>query len=87
MHNYSARGKDRRLWVGDQIDYCLELSSLSYRRPIDKAFFLQIKVNISAVLNLSYWFTRRLQGYVVNWEVEKEVWDRAFGPVLGVVFS
>jgi hypothetical protein len=50
-------------------------------------FFLQIKVNISAVLNLSYWFTRRLQGYVVNREVEKEVWDRAFGPVLGVVFS
>jgi actin-related protein 6 len=58
LPNYSAKGKsDRKAYVGDELDNCIEIASLTYRRPVER-------------------------GYVVNWELQGELWDRALGPAV-----
>ncbi|KAL4233379.1 Actin-related protein 6 [Mactra antiquata] len=49
-----AKNVRTRIFVGDQIDDCKDLSGLYYLLPFQK-------------------------GYMVNWEVEKQVWDYMFG--------
>ncbi|KAI9827837.1 MAG: Actin- protein 6 [Thelocarpon impressellum] len=51
--NCMARGRDRKLWVGGQLDRCTDFGEMAFRRPVEK-------------------------GYLVNWEAEKEIWDRSF---------
>lgn len=58
-----AKNVRTRIFVGDQIDDCKDLSGLYYLLPFQK-------------------------GYIVNWEIEKQVWDYLFGKdVLKVNFS
>ncbi|XP_045195370.2 actin-related protein 6-like [Mercenaria mercenaria] len=49
-----AKNVRTRIFIGDQIDECKDLSGLYYLLPFQK-------------------------GYMVNWEVEKQVWDYTFG--------
>ncbi|KAK3578879.1 hypothetical protein CHS0354_010239 [Potamilus streckersoni] len=49
-----AKNVRTRIFIGDQIDECKDLSGLYYLLPFQK-------------------------GYLVNWEVEKQVWDHMFG--------
>lgn len=49
-----AKNVRTRIFIGDQIDDCKDLSGLYYLLPFQK-------------------------GYMVNWEVEKQVWDYMFG--------
>ncbi|RUS92155.1 hypothetical protein EGW08_000008 [Elysia chlorotica] len=48
-----AKNVRTRIFIGDQIDECKDLSSLYYLLPFQK-------------------------GFLVNWEIEKQVWDRMF---------
>ncbi|XP_052811955.1 actin-related protein 6-like [Mya arenaria] len=49
-----AKNVRTRIFIGDQIDECKDLSGLYYLLPFQK-------------------------GYMVNWEIEKQVWDYMFG--------
>ncbi|KAF3908721.1 Actin-1 [Dactylellina cionopaga] len=49
--NCIARSRDRRLYVGRQLEACKDFGSIVFRQPVEK-------------------------GYIVNWESEKEIWDR-----------
>ncbi|KAL8581743.1 hypothetical protein ACOMHN_043161 [Nucella lapillus] len=49
-----AKNVRTRIFVGDQIDECKDLSSLYYLLPFQK-------------------------GYLVNWDIERQVWDHMFG--------
>lgn len=51
--NCLARGRDKRVWVGGQLDKCKDFGEMAFRRPVEK-------------------------GYLVNWEVEKEIWENTF---------
>lgn len=53
LQNCLARGRDKRVWVGGQLDNCKDFGEMAFRRPVEK-------------------------GYLVNWEVEKEIWDSTF---------
>ncbi|BFZ09744.1 hypothetical protein BsWGS_12783 [Bradybaena similaris] len=48
-----AKNVRTRIFIGDQIDECKDLSSLYYLLPFQK-------------------------GFLVNWEIEKQVWDHLF---------
>ncbi|GFO33396.1 F-box/WD repeat-containing protein 7 [Plakobranchus ocellatus] len=48
-----AKNVRTRIFIGDQIDECKDLSSLYYLLPFQK-------------------------GFLVNWEIEKQVWDHIF---------
>ncbi|EWC44214.1 hypothetical protein DRE_06959 [Drechslerella stenobrocha 248] len=49
--NCIARSRDRRLYIGKQLEACKDFGSIVFRQPVEK-------------------------GYIVNWESEKEIWDR-----------
>ncbi|KAK6357840.1 Actin- protein 6 [Orbilia blumenaviensis] len=49
--NCIARSRDRRLYVGKQLENCKDFGSIVFRQPVEK-------------------------GYIVNWESQKEIWDR-----------
>ncbi|KAL5009609.1 hypothetical protein ScPMuIL_011914 [Solemya velum] len=49
-----AKNVRTRIFIGDQIDECKDLSGLYYLLPFQK-------------------------GYLVNWDLEKQIWDHAFG--------
>ncbi|XP_025099057.1 actin-related protein 6-like [Pomacea canaliculata] len=49
-----AKNVRTRIFIGDQIDECKDLSSLYYLLPFQK-------------------------GYLVNWDIERQVWDHMFG--------
>lgn len=49
-----VKSERRRLFIGNQIDDCRDLSGLFYMLPFQK-------------------------GYLVNWDIEKTVWDYVFG--------
>ncbi|KAK6341710.1 Actin- protein 6 [Orbilia brochopaga] len=49
--NCIARSRDRRLYIGKQLESCKDFGSIVFRQPVEK-------------------------GYIVNWESEKEIWDR-----------
>ncbi|RPB23502.1 Actin/actin-like protein [Terfezia boudieri ATCC MYA-4762] len=51
--NCIARGRDRKVFVGTELDSCKDFGGMGFRRPVER-------------------------GYLVNWESEKEIWDRAF---------
>lgn len=51
--NCLARGRDKRVWVGGQLDNCKDFGEMAFRRPVEK-------------------------GYLVNWDVEKEIWENTF---------
>ena len=53
IQNCIARGRDKRVWVGAQLDNCKDFGEMAFRRPVEK-------------------------GHLVNWEVEKEIWDNTF---------
>ncbi|XP_005104689.1 actin-related protein 6 [Aplysia californica] len=58
-----AKNVRTRIFIGDQIDECKDLSSLYYLLPFQR-------------------------GFLVNWEIEKQVWDRLFSKdVLQVDFN
>ncbi|KAK6543287.1 Actin- protein 6 [Orbilia ellipsospora] len=49
--NCIARSRDRRLYIGRQLESCKDYGSIVFRQPVEK-------------------------GYIVNWESQKEIWDR-----------
>ena len=49
--NCVARDRDRKVFVGSELDRCRDYGEMQFRRPVDK-------------------------GFVVNWEAQKEIWDR-----------
>ncbi|ESO89188.1 hypothetical protein LOTGIDRAFT_229086 [Lottia gigantea] len=49
-----AKNVRTRIFIGDQIDECKDLSGLYYMLPFQK-------------------------GYLVNWDIERQVWDHMFG--------
>lgn len=51
--NCIARGRNKRTWVGAQLEGCRDFGEMSFRRPVEK-------------------------GYLVNWEVEREIWEKSF---------
>ncbi|KAI9802905.1 MAG: hypothetical protein M1825_002136 [Sarcosagium campestre] len=51
--NCLARGRDRRVWVGANLENCKDFGEMAFRRPVEK-------------------------GYIVNWDVEKEIWSNTF---------
>lgn len=51
--NCIARGRDKRTWIGAQLENCRDFGDMAFRRPMEK-------------------------GFLVNWEVEKEIWESSF---------
>jgi actin-related protein 6 len=51
--NCIARDRDRKIYVGSDLDACRDFGEIQFRRPCEK-------------------------GFIVNWEAQKEVWDREF---------
>ncbi|KAI1637801.1 Actin/actin-like protein [Biscogniauxia mediterranea] len=51
--NCIARDRDRKTYVGSELEACKDFSEAAFRRPVEK-------------------------GFVVNWEAEKEIWEREF---------
>ncbi len=52
-------------YIGHELEKCKDYSSLSYRLPFEKACF-----RYNAVLG-----SQNIQGYVVDWDAQKAVWD------------
>ena len=68
LPNSIARSKiERKVFVGDEVDSCRDLSGLAFRRPFEK-----VCRHDSALRDAD------LQGMLVNWDAEKIVWDRLF---------
>lgn len=38
--NCMARGRDRRVWVGAQLDHCKDFGEMAFRRPVEKGFLV-----------------------------------------------
>ncbi|KAI4121874.1 MAG: hypothetical protein LQ338_006117 [Usnochroma carphineum] len=51
--NCIARERDKKVWVGAELESCRDFGEMAFRRPVEK-------------------------GYLVNWEVEKTIWDSIF---------
>jgi actin-related protein 6 len=51
--NCLARDRQRKTYVGAELDQCRDFSEMQFRRPVEK-------------------------GFIVNWEAEREIWDRLF---------
>lgn len=51
--NCIARARNKRTYVGAQLDGCRDFGEMTFRRPVEK-------------------------GYLVNWEAEREIWDKSF---------
>lgn len=74
--------RDRRTYVADEIDQCRDISGLYLRRPFEKVPPLHTPPPPPTPLLLACSGThrsRRVQGYLVDFELQKEIWDRAFG--------
>ncbi|KAI9887935.1 MAG: Actin- protein 6 [Watsoniomyces obsoletus] len=51
--NCLARSRNKRIWIGAQLEQCRDFGEMAFRRPVER-------------------------GYLVNWEAEKEIWERSF---------
>ncbi|KAF7353975.1 Actin-like protein ARP6 [Mycena venus] len=66
--NAVVRSKgDKTTYIGHELESCKDYSSLSYRLPLEKAC-LRSCAAISPT-------TDTMQGYVVDWDAQKAVWD------------
>jgi hypothetical protein len=78
--------RDRRTYVADEIDQCRDISGLYLRRPFEKVPPLHTPPPHHP-RPCSCWLracsgthrSPRVQGYLVDFELQKEIWDRAFG--------
>lgn len=67
---------DKTTYLGHEFDHCKDYSSLHYRLPFEKVLTL-------ARLNAP--IPSQMQGYLVDWDAQKAVWDGIFSDeVLGV---
>lgn len=67
---------DKMTYIGHEFDRCRDYSSLHYRLSCEKA---------SPTLEPYYSPTKRYQGFVVDWDAQKAVWDGIFSDqVFGV---
>jgi actin-related protein 6 len=65
----------RRTFIADQIDNeCPNKTSLFYQLPIQKVRINKTQLN-NDCLSLKF------QGYLVDWNIQKQVWDHLFGKV------
>lgn len=67
--NCIARSRDRRPLVGTQLESCRDFGGMAFRRPVEK---------VMDALPSGGPATDTPQGYLVNWEAQKEIWDRTF---------
>ncbi|KAG0649807.1 Actin-related 6 [Hyphodiscus hymeniophilus] len=51
--NCMARDRERKVYIGSELDKCKDFGEIVFKRPVEK-------------------------GYLVNWEVEKEIWEHEF---------
>jgi actin-related protein 6 len=51
--NCLAKSRDNRVYIGAQLETCIDYGDMTFRRPIQK-------------------------GHLVNWEAEREIWDKTF---------
>lgn len=51
--NCIARDRDRKTYVGTELEKCKDFGEIVFRRPVEK-------------------------GFIVNWEAQKEIWERQF---------
>ena len=51
--NCLAKSRDNRVWIGSQLENCIDYGDMVFRRPVQK-------------------------GFLVNWEAEKEIWEKSF---------
>lgn len=38
--NCIARGRDKRIWVGVQLDHCKDFGEMAFRRPVEKGYLV-----------------------------------------------
>lgn len=38
--NCIARGRDRRVWIGSQLDQCKDFGEMAFRRPVEKGYIV-----------------------------------------------
>ena len=83
--NAVVRSKgDKRIYFGHEVEYCVDYSSLHYRLPFEKVRPISWIQRCEAGINISI----ATQGYVVDWDAQKAIWDGMFSPeVLGVSFE
>ena len=70
--NCIARARDKRVLVGQQLENCRDFGSMAFRRPVEKV------TRPPLTIVWGYMLTVFEKGYLVNWEAEKEIWDRTF---------
>ncbi len=91
--NCTAKPKGgRQVYVGDQLLDSRDISQLSLRRPIDRvrAPPPSRRARRGPAAATTIWLTRApppsppLQGFLVNYELQRDIWARAFKSVLQV---
>ena len=69
--NCIARSRDRRVLVGAQVGTCKDYGGMAFRRPVEKVCSHRFSTR-------DFITDKQTKGYLVNWEAEKEIWDRTF---------
>lgn len=40
IQNCMARGRDKRVWIGGQLNQCKDFGEMSFRRPVEKGYLV-----------------------------------------------
>ena len=74
LPNCAVRPKrEKRFFVADQIDTLVDHSSLRWSRPFERVSLKDLSLQVERSVKWD------IQGYMLNRELEEQIWERVFG--------